>query len=180
METCICKGSNLTLTMEDNLQSKGSCFLLDSFTAKGDTSQTFAPIYFSGFFKLLFPFQGCVASVLLNSTSSNQAEKAAVPDQTRRGFNFIVKVKSLLEAQCPGVVSSAAIIASIARDTVVTIGGPSWSVSTGRRDVLISNYTEATNNIPTSTSNFMVCIPPTPKLLNLYFCKLNLIFVHIT
>ncbi|KAJ4982248.1 hypothetical protein NE237_033085 [Protea cynaroides] len=102
--------------------------------------------------------RGCDASVLLNSTSNNTAEKAAVPNQTLRGFDFIDKVKSLLEAQCPGVVSCADTIALVARDAVVTIGGPSWSVPTGRRDGLISNSTEAANNIPAPTSNFTTLV----------------------
>ncbi|KAJ4975743.1 hypothetical protein NE237_000849 [Protea cynaroides] len=102
--------------------------------------------------------RGCDASVLLNSTSSNQAEKSAVPNQTLRGFGFIDGVKSLLEAECPGVVSCADIISLVARDAVVTIGGPFWEVQTGRRDGLISNATEALNNIPAPTSNFTTLV----------------------
>ncbi|XP_043696805.1 peroxidase 3-like [Telopea speciosissima] len=102
--------------------------------------------------------RGCDGSVLLNSTSNNQAEKAAIPNQTLRGFDFIDRVKSLLESECPGVVSCADIIALVARDAVVTIGGPSWTVPTGRRDGLISNSTEALNNIPAPTSNFTTLV----------------------
>ncbi|KAJ4826365.1 Peroxidase 3 [Turnera subulata] len=98
--------------------------------------------------------RGCDASVLLNSTSSNQAEKVAPPNLTLRGFDFIDRIKSLLEAECPGVVSCADIIALAARDTVVAIGGPSWRVPTGRRDGTISRSSEALANIPPPTSNF--------------------------
>ncbi|KAJ8749189.1 hypothetical protein K2173_018660 [Erythroxylum novogranatense] len=98
--------------------------------------------------------RGCDGSVLLNSTSTTQAEKTAAPNLTLRGFNFIDRIKSLLEAECPGVVSCADIIALTARDSVVATGGPFWQVPTGRRDGRISNATEALNNIPPPTSNF--------------------------
>jgi peroxidase len=100
--------------------------------------------------------RGCDASILLNSTtaSGNQTEKSAIPNLTIRGFDFIDRVKSLVEAECPGIVSCADIIALVARDSIVTTGGPSWRVPTGRRDGLISNATEALNNIPAPTSNF--------------------------
>jgi peroxidase len=67
-------------------------------------------------------FQGCDASLLLNTTSSgNQTEKLATPNVTLRGFDFIDRVKSLLEAACPGVVSCADVIALVARDAIVAI-----------------------------------------------------------
>lgn len=62
--------------------------------------------------------QGCDGSVLLNSTT-NQAEKDAPPNLTVRGFDFIDRIKSLVEAECPGVVSCADIIALSARDSIV-------------------------------------------------------------
>jgi len=67
--------------------------------------------------------QGCDASVLLNFTaaSGSATEKKAIPNQTLRGFDFIDRVKSLLEAQCPGIVSCADIVALVARDSIVTI-----------------------------------------------------------
>ncbi|XVE74498.1 hypothetical protein DITRI_Ditri12bG0021600 [Diplodiscus trichospermus] len=98
--------------------------------------------------------RGCDASVLLNSTSGQSPEKNATPNQTLRGFDFIDRVKSLLEAECPGVVSCADILTLVARDSVVTVGGPFWKVPTGRRDGVISNITEANNNIPSPFSNF--------------------------
>lgn len=99
--------------------------------------------------------RGCDASLLLNTTSSgNQTEKLATPNVTLRGFDFIDRVKSLLEAACPGVVSCADVIALVARDAVVATGGPFWKVPTGRRDGTISRSSEASNNIPPPTSNF--------------------------
>ncbi|CAN1843731.1 Peroxidase 3 [Linum perenne] len=98
--------------------------------------------------------RGCDASVMINSTSNNTAEKAATPNLTLRGFNFLDGLKSLLERECPGVVSCADILALTARDSVALIGGPTWRVPTGRRDGRVSNSTEALNAIPPPTSNF--------------------------
>jgi peroxidase len=101
--------------------------------------------------------RGCDASVLLNDTSGNQnAERDAVPNLTLRGYDFMDNVKSLLEAECPGIVSCADVIALVARDSIVATGGPFWKVPTGRRDGTISNKTEALNNIPAPTDNFTV------------------------
>ncbi|XP_010524488.1 PREDICTED: peroxidase 30 [Tarenaya hassleriana] len=97
--------------------------------------------------------RGCDGSVLINSTSGN-AEKDSTPNLTLRGFDFIERIKSLLEAACPKTVSCADVIALAARDSIVATGGPSWRVPTGRRDGRISNATEALNNIPPPTSNF--------------------------
>lgn len=101
--------------------------------------------------------RGCDASILLNSTattSGNQTERFAIPNRTVRGYDFIDRIKSLLEAACPGVVSCADIISLAARDSVVATGGPTWKVPTGRRDGSISNVTEANNNIPAPSFNF--------------------------
>ncbi|PIA46186.1 hypothetical protein AQUCO_01500005v1 [Aquilegia coerulea] len=98
--------------------------------------------------------RGCDASVLLNDTSNNQAERNARPNLSLRGYDFIDEVKSLLEAECPGIVSCADIISLVARDSVVTTGGPYWKVPTGRRDGTISRASEALNNLPGANENF--------------------------
>jgi len=98
--------------------------------------------------------RGCDASVLINSTKTNLAEKDSIPNQTLRGFDFIDAVKSIVEKECPGVVSCADIISLVARDAVGVIGGPSWKVPTGRRDGTVSNLTEALTEIPAPTFNF--------------------------
>ncbi|XP_022136149.1 peroxidase 39-like [Momordica charantia] len=97
--------------------------------------------------------RGCDASVLLNSSANSQSEKASPPNLTLRGFDFIDKIKSLLEAECPGIVSCADILTLVARDSIATIGGPFWRVPTGRRDGVISRSSEALASIPPPFGN---------------------------
>nr|AHL39151.1 class III peroxidase [Populus trichocarpa] len=112
-----------------------------------------APFLAAAFIRMHFHdclVRGCDASVLLNTTSGEQPEKAASPNLTLRGFDFIDRVKSLVKAECPGIVSCADILTLVARDSVVAIGGPFWGVPTGRRDGLISKSSEVISNIPHS------------------------------
>ncbi|PUZ59441.1 hypothetical protein GQ55_4G041600 [Panicum hallii var. hallii] len=98
--------------------------------------------------------RGCDASVLLNATGGNEAEKDAAPNLTLRSFGFIDRIKAIVEKECPGVVSCADILALAARDSVVVTGGPFWSVPTGRRDGTVSIKQEALDQIPAPTMNF--------------------------
>ena len=74
---------------------------------------------------MVIMYQGCNASILLDSTSNNQAKKAATPNLSLVGFNVINEVKTELEKIYPGVVSCADIVALAARDLV------SYQVSIG-------------------------------------------------
>ncbi|EAZ21834.1 hypothetical protein OsJ_05480 [Oryza sativa Japonica Group] len=108
---------------------------------------------------------GCDASILLNSTGNGgAAEKDAAPNQTLRGFDLIDRVKGLVEAACPGVVSCADVLALAARDAVAAIGGPSWRVPTGRRDGTVSSMQEALAEIPSPAMSF-------PELAGLFATK---------
>ncbi|KAL6629121.1 hypothetical protein ACP70R_028886 [Stipagrostis hirtigluma subsp. patula] len=109
--------------------------------------------------------RGCDASVLLNSTvAGGVAEKDAPPNLTLRGFDFVDRVKGVLEEACPGVVSCADVLALAARDAVAAIGGPSWRVPTGRRDGTVSSAEEALDEIPKPTMSF-------PELADLFASK---------
>ncbi|ONI10099.1 hypothetical protein PRUPE_4G026700 [Prunus persica] len=99
--------------------------------------------------------RGCEGSILLNS-STNQAEKDAIPNLSLRGFQIIDKAKSALEKACPGVVSCADVLAITARDVVSALNGAHWNVETGRRDGRVSNITEAFMNLLPPTANITI------------------------
>ncbi|KAH7331113.1 hypothetical protein KP509_20G015600 [Ceratopteris richardii] len=90
---------------------------------------------------------GCDASVLLDSTPGNKAEKDAGPNQSLRGFDVIDDIKQAVEEACPATVSCADIIAFATRDYVALAGGPSYSIGGGRLDSLTSFMTDA-NMLP--------------------------------
>ncbi|KAM0895980.1 hypothetical protein ACQ4PT_023499 [Festuca glaucescens] len=91
---------------------------------------------------------GCDASVLLDSTKHNVAEKDAKPNKSLRGFGSVERVKSKLEAACPGVVSCADVLTLMSRDAVVLAKGPNWPVALGRRDGRASSAMEASHELP--------------------------------
>ncbi|KAK8605272.1 hypothetical protein V6N13_102057 [Hibiscus sabdariffa] len=100
--------------------------------------------------------RGCDASVLLNSTKTNQAERDAIPNLSLRGFNVIDAIKAEVEKECPGVVSCADIIALAARDSVSMIHGPFWEVPLGRRDGRVSTLNEVFVELPGPFNNITV------------------------
>ncbi|OWM79497.1 hypothetical protein CDL15_Pgr022909 [Punica granatum] len=96
--------------------------------------------------------RGCDASLLLDSTPGNQAEKDGPPNISVRAFYVIDEAKAKLEMACPGTVSCADIIAIAARDVVSMTGGPYWEVLKGRKDGRVSKASE-TINLPAPTFN---------------------------
>ncbi|KAK2982781.1 hypothetical protein RJ640_025197 [Escallonia rubra] len=98
---------------------------------------------------------GCDGSILLDDTSSFTGEKTARPNNNSiRGYNVIDNVKSNVEKECPGVVSCADIVAIAARDSVVSLGGPSWDVKLGRRDSKTASLSDANSGVlPPATSS---------------------------
>ncbi|GAB4840205.1 NAD(+) salvage pathway protein [Ancistrocladus abbreviatus] len=97
---------------------------------------------------------GCDGSILLDDTSNFTGEKTAGPNANSvRGFDVIDTIKSQVEKVCPGVVSCADILAVVARDSVVALGGPSWTVLLGRRDSTTASLSAANSNIPAPTLN---------------------------
>ncbi|XP_024991654.1 peroxidase 64-like [Cynara cardunculus var. scolymus] len=96
--------------------------------------------------------RGCDASVLLNSTGKNKAEKDGPPNISLHAFYVIDNAKKAVEAVCPKTVSCADILALAARDAVTLSGGPTWDVPKGRKDGRISKATE-TRQLPAPTFN---------------------------
>ncbi|KAG5554911.1 hypothetical protein RHGRI_012461 [Rhododendron griersonianum] len=99
--------------------------------------------------------RGCEASILLDSTANNTAEKAAPPNLSLGGFNVIDAIKTQLEINCPGIVSCADIVALATRDAVSFQYNESlWEVETGRRDGTVSLESEALAELPSPFANF--------------------------
>ncbi|KAJ8770829.1 hypothetical protein K2173_021744 [Erythroxylum novogranatense] len=92
---------------------------------------------------------GCDASVLLDNSATIQSEKDALRNNNSlRGFDVVDKIKSALEAACPGVVSCADLLTIAAERSVYLAGGPPWTNLLGRRDSTTANRTLANLNLP--------------------------------
>ncbi|KAL2525733.1 Peroxidase 63 [Abeliophyllum distichum] len=63
----------------------------------------------------------------------------------------VVRAKIALELACPGVVSCADIIVVAARNLVLMIGGPYYTVNLGRKDSLTSTAYTVDGNLPKPT-----------------------------
>ncbi|KAK9735598.1 hypothetical protein RND81_04G215000 [Saponaria officinalis] len=96
--------------------------------------------------------EGCDASILIDSTDDNKAEKDSPGNLSLRGYEVIDNIKDELEEQCPGVVSCADIIAMAARDAVFLSGGPIYDIPKGRKDGRRSKI-EDTVNLPFPSFN---------------------------
>lgn len=109
---------------------------------------------------------GCDGSILISSTAFNKAERDAEPNLVLPGdaFDVILRAKTALEIQCPGIVSCSDILATAARDLVSMVGGPQYNVPLGRKDGLESNASRVEANLPTPNMSLS-------KVISLYTSK---------
>ncbi|GMH27549.1 hypothetical protein Nepgr_029392 [Nepenthes gracilis] len=93
--------------------------------------------------------QGCDGSVLMDDTVTLKGEKKASQNlQSLKGFRTIDRIKSMVESECPGIVSCADIVTIAARDAVMLVGGPYWDVPVGRKDARTASLELANANLP--------------------------------
>ncbi|KAK8338307.1 hypothetical protein V6Z11_A09G244900 [Gossypium hirsutum] len=79
---------------------------------------------------------GCDGSLLLDSSFALGTEKNARGNfNSVRGFEVVDQIKVEVDRVCGRpTVSCADILAVVARDSVLALGGPAWKVRLGRRD----------------------------------------------
>ncbi|OAE19918.1 hypothetical protein AXG93_1130s1720 [Marchantia polymorpha subsp. ruderalis] len=99
--------------------------------------------------------RGCDASILIESTAGNVAEIGSRANlNSIKGFDVIAKAKSKVEADCPGIVSCADIIALAARNILQMSRGIYFPVQLGRKDGVVSIAAEADANLPSPFLNY--------------------------
>ncbi|KAG0503542.1 hypothetical protein HPP92_003614 [Vanilla planifolia] len=97
---------------------------------------------------------GCDGSILLDDTETFTGEKNAFANKnSARGFEVIDTIKSNVETACNATVSCADILALAARDGVVLLGGPTWTVGLGRRDATTASQSTANSDLPGPASS---------------------------
>ncbi|KAH9314511.1 hypothetical protein KI387_023138, partial [Taxus chinensis] len=97
---------------------------------------------------------GCDGSILLDDNSTFTGEKGGLANvNSLRGFDVVDTIKTQLETACSGVVSCADILAIAARDSVVALNGPSWTVQLGRRDSTTASLSGANSKLPSPFAN---------------------------
>ncbi|GLJ34743.1 hypothetical protein SUGI_0699050 [Cryptomeria japonica] len=155
---CLSKGSAQSNLLTTNFYAT-SCPNLEAIVQNAVSlkfSQTFVTV--PGTLRLFFHdcfVEGCDASVMIQSTASNSAEKDFQDNLSLAGdgFDTVIKAKQAVENVCPNTVSCADILALATRDVIQLAGGPTYSVELGRRDGLISQASRVNGNLPKGSFN---------------------------
>ncbi|XP_077242566.1 peroxidase P7-like [Tasmannia lanceolata] len=92
---------------------------------------------------------GCDGGILLEDFGSFVGEQTVrANNNSIRGYEVIDNIKTQVDRACGGsVVSCADILAIAARDSVVELGGPSYSVPVGRRDARTADRNGANSDL---------------------------------
>ncbi|CAM6104541.1 unnamed protein product [Calypogeia fissa] len=90
---------------------------------------------------------------VMQSTPTFQSEMDSDKNFGVRRLDFIDRIKTALEAACPGTVSCADIIVMAGRDSIAMSGGPNIRIQTGRRDGLFASNVRADQDLPSALSN---------------------------
>ncbi|KAL8171323.1 hypothetical protein V2J09_023127 [Rumex salicifolius] len=152
-----CYGGDLAMNFYKQTCSSAEDIVKDITTKRVQANPTLAAKLLRLHFHDCF-VRGCDASILLESTSTKQAEKDAFPNLSLGGFDVIDEIKTQIESQCPEVVSCADIVTLAARDAVATLNPNAWwKVHTGRRDGVESILSDAFG-LPSPFSNFTTLI----------------------
>ncbi|GMH25202.1 hypothetical protein Nepgr_027045 [Nepenthes gracilis] len=100
---------------------------------------------------------GCDASVIIQSTPNNKAEKDNPINLSLAGdgFDTVIKAKAAVDKvrQCRNKVSCADILAIAARDAINLAGGPFYPVELGRLDGLVSTASSVNGKLPDPDMN---------------------------
>nr|CAD1841869.1 unnamed protein product [Ananas comosus var. bracteatus] len=94
-----------------------------------------------------------LASAQLSSTFYDSSCPLALLTIETAVVVAVTAERPLLEIVCPQTVSCADILAVAARDSVVALGGPSWTVLLGRRDSTTASLSAANSDLPSPFSS---------------------------
>ncbi|GLJ46039.1 hypothetical protein SUGI_0970010 [Cryptomeria japonica] len=153
----ICEGlaqSTLSTDFYANSCPNVEAIVKDVVTMKFRQTVVTVPATLRLFFHDCF-VEGCDASVVIQSTENNQAEKDFEDNLSLAGdgFDTVTKAKEAIENICPNTVSCADILAIATRDVIKLAGGPPYSVELGRRDGTISQASRVDGNLPKPSFN---------------------------
>lgn len=152
---CVSKGS---AQLSENFYAE-TCPHVESIVRKAVIQKSKeTPVTAPGTLRLFFHdcfVEGCDASVMIQSTPNNTAERDYTDNLSLAGdgFDTVMMAKQAVENECPNTVSCADILAMAARDVVELVGGPHFKVELGRRDGIVSLASRVAGNLPEPTFN---------------------------